>query len=217
MQPPDHDTTSPPARSWNYRAIHFEHGEDSHVAIHEVHYEEGRPISYSETPAPVLWFEAEGPGTGLAILERMREALEKPIMTVEDFSQASRRRLGFLPNLEVSPDFDEPLPSEVLAAFEGEASADFGEELLSRDYKVTVRERLARDPEFSEALDHELADWDSMPSVGRERFWLPAANRYPFKTLIELKRLKLGDARLAKGSKEAMRARIKRYIQRHAP
>jgi hypothetical protein len=89
--------------------------------------------------------------------------------------------------------------------------------LLTRDYKVTVSERLASDPEFRHALDRELADWATMPVVGRERFWLPAANRYPFKTLMQLKRMKLGSDRLAKGSKEAKRARIKQFIQRHAP
>ncbi|MFG6464155.1 hypothetical protein ACG04Q_21480 [Roseateles sp. DXS20W] len=45
--------------------------------------------------------------------------------------------------------------------------------------------------------DKELAEWDSMPAVGRERFWLPAANRYPFRTLLELKKMKRTKSRAA--------------------
>ncbi len=45
--------------------------------------------------------------------------------------------------------------------------------------------------------DDDFRAWDKMPAVGRERFWLPAANRYPFKTLLALKRMKLGRAKRA--------------------
>lgn len=197
MQVPDHGPSSSSDRSWNYRAIRFEHGEDSHVAIHEVHYEKGRPVSYSETPAPVMWFAVEGPATGLNILERMREALEKPLLTEADF------------NLPVS--------WTCFIASGEKSSPDFGDELLFGDPKVTCSERLAVDPKDRYALDRELSDWDTMPAVGSERFWLAAANRYSFKTLMKLKRMKLGSDRPAKGSKEGKRARTKRFIHRHSP
>jgi hypothetical protein len=45
--------------------------------------------------------------------------------------------------------------------------------------------------------DDGFSGSDNMPAVGRERFWLPAANRYPFKTLLALKRMKLGRAKRA--------------------
>ncbi len=41
----------------------------------------------------------------------------------------------------------------------------------------------------AERRDRELRDWMDMGAVGRERFWLPAANRYPFKTLLAIKEL----------------------------
>ncbi len=89
--------SEPSHRHWNYRAIRFEHGEDSHIAIHEVHYRDGRPVAYSETPAVVLWSVEEADWTGLAILDRMREALGKPVLLESEF-QDSGRQLGFLPD-----------------------------------------------------------------------------------------------------------------------
>jgi hypothetical protein len=86
--------SKPSHRHWNYRAIRFEHGEDSHIAIHEVHYQDGMPVAYSETPAVVLWSVEEPDGAGLAILDRMREALVKPVLLESEF-QGSRRELGF--------------------------------------------------------------------------------------------------------------------------
>lgn len=110
--------SEPIHRHWNYRAIRFEHGEDSHIAIHEVHYQDGMPVAYSETPAVALWSVEEPDGTGLAILDRMREALVKPVLRESEF-QASGRKLGFLPGLQVPENFDDPLPEEVLQTFEG--------------------------------------------------------------------------------------------------
>ena len=110
--------SKPSHRHWNYRAICFEHGEDSHIAIHEVHYQDGIPVAYSETPAVVLWSVEEPDGAGLAILNRMREALVKPVLLESEF-QASRRKLGFLPGLQVPENFDDPLPEEVVQTFEG--------------------------------------------------------------------------------------------------
>ena len=49
--------SKPSHRHWNYRAIRFEHGEDSHIAVHEVHYQDGMPVAYFETlakPAALL-------------------------------------------------------------------------------------------------------------------------------------------------------------------
>ena len=110
--------SEPSHRHWNYRAIRFEHGEDSHIAIHEVHYQDGMPVAYSENPAVALWSVEEPDGAGLAILDRMREAVVKPVLRALEF-QALGRKLGFLPSLQVPENFDDPMPGEVVQTFEG--------------------------------------------------------------------------------------------------
>lgn len=78
-----------PARSWNYRAMHFSSGEEHWAALHEVHYEQGRPVAYAEQPAVVMWDPVEdGELSAVLILERMKEALFKPPLTEADFRAA---------------------------------------------------------------------------------------------------------------------------------
>lgn len=80
-------------RTWNYRVIERvtplktqPGATDVYRAIHEVHYEsDGRPVAYSEDPATIGWDPAEGDDAPLAILDRMREALTKPVLTEQDF------------------------------------------------------------------------------------------------------------------------------------
>lgn len=52
---------SMPIRSWNYRAIEFVM-EDGAVwrSIHEVHYIDEAPMSYSDLPAAVMWEQNDG-------------------------------------------------------------------------------------------------------------------------------------------------------------
>lgn len=99
------ESTSTPERSWNYRAIRFSSGEDHWAALHEVHYEQGRPVAYSEQPAVVMWDPVEdGDLSGYLVLERMKEALFKPTLTESDFErsveagQEGGRALGPDPN-----------------------------------------------------------------------------------------------------------------------
>lgn len=75
-----------PRRTWNYRVMSFRHGEDAWLAIHEVHYQDGMPIAYTESPAVVMWDTEDGTiAGGMKCLERMKEALLKPVLTEADF------------------------------------------------------------------------------------------------------------------------------------
>lgn len=215
-----------PSRTWNYRAIRFEHGEDSHVAIHEVHYMDGRPVAHGERAAPLMWFEQEGMATGFRVLGRLREALDKPVLSEEDFCQP-----GCLPGLEVHSVFDLPPPHDGVADFEsgnpcdsrksvslpraeGGHSVDVGDELMQRQEDRGFGGWPPSNTGGDEGGGREMADWDNMPAVGRERFWMPAANRYPLKTLIALKKLRRGDKRLIKDCREAKRSRMKQFIRK---
>lgn len=75
-----------PASSWNYRVLEFV-TEDGAAwrSIHEVHYVNGVPKGYSEQPAAVVWDTDEGNAAALLMLERMREAVAKPILVEKDF------------------------------------------------------------------------------------------------------------------------------------
>jgi len=82
--------------SWNYRVIEFVAPSlETWRAIHEVHYDDaGRPMQYSETPASVTWSEGEDESTPAAIMDRMREALNKPTLTQFDFMNSFEEALG---------------------------------------------------------------------------------------------------------------------------
>ena len=63
--------------SWNHRVIATEHNGETWLAIHEVHYSDGKPDGRSTNPIPV------GSNTikGLRwTLNRMKEALKKPVL-----------------------------------------------------------------------------------------------------------------------------------------
>lgn len=75
------------AHTWNYRVIEFD-GTDGEPwrAIHEVHYRNGQPAAYSDTPAGIVWHPtADGWEDPRALLERLASALDKPILTPADF------------------------------------------------------------------------------------------------------------------------------------
>jgi hypothetical protein len=71
---------------WNYRVIEFVEANDNPFRqIHEVHYNEaGKPVSYGEDPAVVMWDVAEE-SAGEKILMLMLVALEKPVLVETDF------------------------------------------------------------------------------------------------------------------------------------
>lgn len=76
---------------WNYRVMEFapERPDELPVrAIHEVYYrDDGQPRAYTVNPAGV---SSEGLGNeGLAlVLDRMREALARPVLRPSDFPEA---------------------------------------------------------------------------------------------------------------------------------
>jgi len=86
-QPDGHESepASPSRSTWNYRVMSFRHGEDAWCAIHEVYYDNGVPTAYSKTPAVAMWDPEEGDGAGSRTVDRFREALSKPVLTVDDF------------------------------------------------------------------------------------------------------------------------------------
>jgi hypothetical protein len=76
-------------RSWNYRVIEFVTVLETWREIREVHYDSGVPVGYSAVPADVSWFpnDVDNDSTPIAILDRMREALSKPVLTAKDFER----------------------------------------------------------------------------------------------------------------------------------
>lgn len=72
--------------SWNYRVIEFVEANDNPFRqIHEVHYnEDGKPISYGEDPAVVMWDVADET-TPHDILQMMAKALSRPVLVETDF------------------------------------------------------------------------------------------------------------------------------------
>jgi len=74
-------------RTWNYRVMEFVEGSETWREIREVHYDKGVPTGYSAVSADVSWNPNDGDNdsTPMAILDRMREALSKPVLTPKDF------------------------------------------------------------------------------------------------------------------------------------
>jgi hypothetical protein len=72
--------------SWNYRVMEFTADGETWRAIHEVYYRNGVPSGFAGTPAIVMWDpdDADEQG-GLRVLQRMHEALSKPVLRGDDF------------------------------------------------------------------------------------------------------------------------------------
>jgi hypothetical protein len=76
------------AVTWNYRVIRFDTGAEPHLSIHEVYYDaDGKPNGYAESPASLWWYENEDAEAPVRMLERMREALGKDVLTEKDFGK----------------------------------------------------------------------------------------------------------------------------------
>lgn len=87
----DTDEVKAPRRHWNCRVIEFPSADDEEetwYAIHEVHYENGRPVGYTAGPAAAGWTNLDGPDAGLTRLEQFKEALRKPVLKESDFSNS---------------------------------------------------------------------------------------------------------------------------------
>jgi beta-glucanase (GH16 family) len=78
---------------WNYRVIEFvdPHDNEPWQAIHEVYYDvAGLPNGYAENPAGVVSHDAGNNKADLRwVLDRMREALSKPVLVQRDFERAA--------------------------------------------------------------------------------------------------------------------------------
>ncbi len=69
--------------SWNHRLLAHKDGEDYYYQIHEVYYDEkGKPNGYTERGISVGGDNLEGVNW---VLDRMRECLNKPILSVDNF------------------------------------------------------------------------------------------------------------------------------------
>jgi hypothetical protein len=73
--------------SWNHRVIEFRDPDGSvWRAIHEVHYDDaGLPVAYTEGHAVVIADAENCPEEMIRILDRMRAAVEKPVLIEKDF------------------------------------------------------------------------------------------------------------------------------------
>lgn len=74
--------------TWNHRVIQFAEPSDGSLwyAIHEVHYVDGKPESYTEDPVPVASETIDGMRW---TLERMLKCLEHPPLKETDFTVGS--------------------------------------------------------------------------------------------------------------------------------
>jgi hypothetical protein len=74
---------------WNYRVVrtYDPTTAESSLGIHEVHYEDGRVVSWTENPVPMITF-GEETHTSLdelrEMLERISEAMEKPVLDEDE-------------------------------------------------------------------------------------------------------------------------------------
>ena len=98
----------PTSHTWNYRVIEFEGQDGPYRAIHEVHYTDGVPRSYSERPTEVAWGSGEHPRQ---LLQQLELAINKPILLASDFSPSAREadnlddeEFSGVLDLDISPD-----------------------------------------------------------------------------------------------------------------
>lgn len=100
----------------------------------------------------------------------------------------------------------------------GDEGIDAAHATLARMHEALAQPALTP-ADFNEHLqdvDDETSDWDTMTPVGRERFWEPAANRYAFKTILELKRSRRGKVARSKAGRVAKLSQLKASIRKGA-
>jgi hypothetical protein len=112
-------------KHWNFRIVEFDggHGEPAWRELREVFYDDaGQPGAYGAV-GQVAWDAEEDPQVPYAILERMRAALDKPILFARDFNPvpeplSNKARASFTVVVEQDPASDGvvvPLPDSLLA------------------------------------------------------------------------------------------------------
>ncbi|WP_321930560.1 antitoxin Xre/MbcA/ParS toxin-binding domain-containing protein [Paraburkholderia guartelaensis] len=79
--------SKPPEREapWQYRVMEFGEGDETWRDIREVYYRDGRPECYAVETASPYWFADEGDEAAMHVLDRMREALGRPVLRPRDF------------------------------------------------------------------------------------------------------------------------------------
>ena len=68
--------------AWNHRVIREDKEYGALYAIHEVYYEDGKPVGYTEKPLPPI---GETLGELEFEIDRFKEAIKKPVLTEDDF------------------------------------------------------------------------------------------------------------------------------------
>lgn len=75
--------------TWNCRVIEFESPDGSiHRAIHEVFYEDGKLMGYSENPACVLWDPGEEDESPRVRIDQLEDAIGRPVLYESEFGPA---------------------------------------------------------------------------------------------------------------------------------
>lgn len=72
------------AVEWDYRVVEIARGGETWRGICVVYYTDGAPTSRTEDFIPLAW-EIDDAVGGMEMLEGMREALERPVLTHDDF------------------------------------------------------------------------------------------------------------------------------------
>lgn len=84
------DTEALPMKTWNYRVLRYP---DGSLSLHEVHYEDGKPVSYTTDPIYFAVDEDEGLAGLTADLERaLSDVKERPILNIGEFHHVKKNR-----------------------------------------------------------------------------------------------------------------------------
>lgn len=132
--------------NWSYRVIEFaaNQGKTPRRELREVSYDElGQPLAYGAV-AHVAWDVDEDPSVPYAILERMRSALDQPVLHASDFNPGSEQRnnkvaLSYTVVLEKDPDSDGlflPLPKNLLDEEDWRTGDRINIEVISEGHAV---------------------------------------------------------------------------------
>lgn len=63
--------------SWNYRLMAIEHDDEIYIQVHEVYYEDDKPVSYTEGP---ITMGGENIGEIKWSIDKINEGLKKPTL-----------------------------------------------------------------------------------------------------------------------------------------
>ena len=76
--------------SWNHRLLAHKDGDEMYFQIHEVYYDkEGKPDGYTANGVSVGAESLDGINW---VLDKMKECLEKPILSVENFQETFKTK-----------------------------------------------------------------------------------------------------------------------------